>query len=161
MATADMIDHRSLAISLNQRTWALLESKTRTADEDSEMVHVSHASLWHWMQAGTPANIQRGEWLIGRVYVVLGRSEPALHQAKRTTALTRSHARDLEDFDIAYSHELMARALWLSDARSDAIAEWERAKQLGRAIAGEKDREIFEADCAAIPFPGETAGEPV
>ena len=65
------VDHKALAISLNQRTWALLEKEERTEQESDELIHVAHASLWHWLQAGGPVQQQRGEWLVGRTYVVL------------------------------------------------------------------------------------------
>ena len=70
MLMAD-VDHKSLAIALNQRTWTLLEKEARSAAESDEMIHAAHGSLWHWLQAGGPVQQQRGEWLIGRVYVVL------------------------------------------------------------------------------------------
>ncbi|MES0881945.1 hypothetical protein [Roseibium sp. SCP14] len=151
MTLAD-VDHKALAISLNQRIWFLLEKKDRTAEECEEMVHVAHASLWHWLQVGGPVQQQRGEWLIGRVYVVLGIAEAALRHAERTFDLTERHSAELQDFDHAYAYELMARALLLSGDHGKALDMWERAGNLGAEIQGVEDREIFQGDLRAIPF---------
>ena len=86
----DDVDHKALAIALNQRCWTLLEKTGRSSDESDELIHVAHASLWHWLQAGGPVQQQRGEWLIGRVYVVLGVADAALRHAQRTLDLTES-----------------------------------------------------------------------
>ncbi len=154
------VDHKALAIGLNQRTWTLLEKSVRTAEESDEMIHVAHASLWHWLQAGGPVQQQRGEWLVGRVYVVLGVADAASRHARRTFDLTKTHAELLKDFDHAYAHELMARALLLAGQRQQARTNFDEAVRLGEKIAGEKDREIFNADLMAIPFEP-TAGERV
>ncbi|MEM9633456.1 MAG: hypothetical protein AAGA50_19145 [Pseudomonadota bacterium] len=146
------VDHKALAISLNQRIWFLLEKKDRTAEESDEMVHVAHASLWHWLQAGGPLQKQRGEWIIGRVYVVLEVAGAALRHAERTFDLTERHSAELQDFDHAYAYELMARALLLNGDQGKALDMWERAKHLGAEIQGAKDREIFLGDLNAIPF---------
>lgn len=150
--TPDFVDHKALAISLNQRTWSLLEEKTRSAADNDEMIHVAHASLWHWLQAGGPVQQQRGEWLIGRVYVVLGFADAALRQARTTYDLTEKHSGELQDFDHAYAHELMARALDMNGENKQADLMWQKAKDLGSAIKGEKNREIFDGDLKAIPF---------
>ena len=152
MTGAEM-DHKSLAITLNQRTWSLLEKDTRSAAESDEMIHAAHGSLWHWLQAGGPIQQQRGEWLIGRVYVVLGVADAALRHAQRTMDLTDRHLDLLQDFDLAYAHELMARALDLTGDTGKALDMWTKALELGARISGPKDREIFEGDLKAIVFP--------
>jgi hypothetical protein len=57
------------------------------------MLHMAHASRFHWEQVGTPANLARGEWLCSRVYAVLRRPEPCLHHAARGAGDLRA-ARD-------------------------------------------------------------------
>ncbi|WP_422383366.1 hypothetical protein [Roseibium album] len=151
MQTTD-VDHRALAISINQRTWFLLEKKNRSVDESDEMIHAAHASLWHWLQAGGPIQQQRGEWLIGRVYVVLGLRDQALRAATRVLELTKIHSADLQDFDHAYAYELMARALELTGKSTEAVENWQIAMDLGEQIAVTSDRENFERDLRSIPF---------
>ena len=146
------VDHKALAISLNQRVWSLLERKDRSPEDDDEMIHAAHASLWHWLQAGGPVQKQRGEWLVGRVYVVLEQAEASLRHARKVFELTEQHSAELRDFDHAYAFELMARALELNGDGGKAVDMWEKAKSLGAEIDGTKDREIFEGDLKAIPF---------
>ncbi|WP_297590432.1 hypothetical protein [Roseibium sp.] len=146
------MDHQAMAISLNQRVWSLLEKNDRTAEESDEMVHAAHASLYHWLQAGGPVQQQRGEWILGRVYVVLGIADAALRHAQRVIDLTEKHSSELRDFDHAYAFELMARALELNGDRGKAVDMWDMAQKLGAEIEGPKDREIFEGDLKAIPF---------
>ena len=54
-------------------------------EDDDRMLHAAHASRYHWGEAPEcePANLARGEWQISRVYMVLGRAEPAIWHAQR------------------------------------------------------------------------------
>ena len=76
--TGSVTDARLLAAQLFNETWRLMEQEKRTRPDDDRMVHIAHASRYHWGQvpAITPAHLARGEWLISRVYAVLGRPEP-------------------------------------------------------------------------------------
>lgn len=38
----------------------------------------AHASIYHWLHAGTEVHHQRGEWLISKVQAVLGNGTEAL-----------------------------------------------------------------------------------
>jgi hypothetical protein len=42
------------------------------------MVHMAHASRFHWDNVGDDQNRAIGEWQVARVYAVLGRAESAL-----------------------------------------------------------------------------------
>jgi hypothetical protein len=141
------IDHRRLAASLFNRTWDLMEKADRTPAEDDRMLHMAHASRHHWGEVGTPANLSRGEWQCSRVYAVLGRVEPCLHHARRVLALCAEHG--LDDWDLAFGHEALARGLALDGRREEARAEIERA--LAVPIAGEKDRALLLSDLATVP----------
>ena len=137
------MDHRDAAVAANNRTWELLGNDARTEADTREMVHVAHASLWHWLQCGEIENEQRGEWLVSHVYAVIGRGEPAMFHARRCLEITE--AAGLQGFDRAYAYEAMARALALEDDPS--AADWRaRAEQTGAEIADPEDRAIFEAD---------------
>ena len=70
--TAD-VDHRQLGVDLFNGTWKLLDKPDRTADEDALLIHMAHASAYHWLQVGKPENFARSHWLCSRVYSVLGR----------------------------------------------------------------------------------------
>lgn len=135
-----------LAKQTNSRVWVLHDKEERTAEEEQEMIHAAHTSLYHWSQVGTTVNLQRGEWLIGRVYTVLGDGQAALYYARRCMALTEAHRQEMADFDLAWADEGMARALALNGEMAEAKAHWEKARTAGEAIADDEDREIFMGD---------------
>ncbi|MFS8184292.1 hypothetical protein ACMG4P_22450 [Pseudovibrio denitrificans] len=147
------LDHKFIAIELNQRAWALLEKESRSPEENDEMLHVAHASLWHWLQIGTKVNHQRGLWLVGRVHVLLGNREAAMRYARQTMDMTEAHQDDMADFDHAYASELLARATLLSGEEGEAAALFRKAARLGQLIHGEQNRKIFFSDLEAIPYP--------
>ena len=105
---------------------------------------------YHWGEAPEcrPENLARGEWLISRVYCVLGRAEPALWHARR--CLEWVEEAGVGDWDLAYAYEALARA---SAVAGDAAAagEWRaRARQAGDAIGDPEDREHFDEDFATL-----------
>jgi tetratricopeptide (TPR) repeat protein len=138
--------HRYFAIQFNGKTWELLDKPQRTKWEDELMIHSAHASSCHWLEAGTGVHHQRGEWLVSRVYAVLGQGEAALRHARRCLELTEEYADLLEDFDQAYALECVARAHAIAGNREEALRYIELAEEAGRVIADEENREIFFRD---------------
>lgn len=138
--------HGALARELNGETWSLLEKAGRSEAEDQRMIHAAHASCYHWLHAGTPLHEQRGEWLIARVYAVLGAGEAALRHAGRCRVLTEAHADLMQDFDRAYSCEGLARAHAVAGNAEEARRWKEQARKAGGSIAGEENRKIFVGD---------------
>ena len=150
MAETSSDTERSLGVELFNKAWALMEKPDRSPEADDELLHCAHASAYHWMQAGTVANRARSEWQCARVYSVLGRAEPALHHARRCLELCESAPDEIEEFDLPFACEAMARAY---TAAGDAAAarEWlDRARAAGEKIVDEDDRVLLEADLANI-----------
>lgn len=141
--------HRRLAAELFNRVWVLLEQPSRSPVEDDTMLHAAHASRYHWGEIGEPVNLVRGEWQVSRVYAVLQRPEPALWHARRCLELCQQHS--IADFDLAFAYEAMARAHAVA-GQHDATASYvQLARQAGRQIAQQEDRDVFLADLATIP----------
>lgn len=138
--------HLHFAKSLNGRVWALLGKPNRTRAEDDEMLYAAHASCYHWLQVGTGVNHQRGEWLIARVYTVLGIAVSAMRHATRCLELTHAFPDLMEDFDWAFAYEGIARANALTGNHTTAREYIQRAEQSGHAIKDEEDKKIFFAD---------------
>src|SRR6266480_3265651 len=44
--------HRKMAAELFNSTWRLIAKKRRTKDEDDRMIHMAHASRYHWSVVG-------------------------------------------------------------------------------------------------------------
>jgi len=126
-----------------------METENRTLEQDDEMIHATHASAYHWRQAGEIKNFARSEWQCSRVYVVLGRPEPALHHARR--CLEWCEAGEVEDWDVPYAYEALARAHLVAGNEDEAKRLADRARELAADVAGEKDREHLEEDLATLP----------
>lgn len=135
-----------LAKDFNGRVWQLLEKTGRTPDEDEEITLAAAASLCLWLQVGTAVNAQRGHWLLSRVYAVM--SEPALcmKHAVRCMELTEANASIMEDFDIAFANEALARANALQGNPTEARRYHAEASRLGQQISDPEDQQIFLND---------------
>lgn len=135
---------RQLGVDLFNSTWRLIESR----EDDARMVHMAHASAYHWAAAPEclPENRARGEWLVSRVYCLVGRAEPALHHARGCLEWCESHA--LGDWDLAYAYEACARASRV--AGDDAAAGAYLVQAHAVPIADADDREHLHADLETV-----------
>lgn len=131
------------AIDFHGKTWEMLEKKVRTPDEDERMLDYAHASLAHWRSAGAEVRHQRGEWLLARVYAVLGEGNLALKHAHRCYELLEGNKSEMADFDAAFACEAVARAYAVIGDKSGARKFIEMAKKAGEAIKEKDDRDIF------------------
>jgi hypothetical protein len=138
--------HRYFAVQFNGMTWDLLDKAGRTKEEDERMLYSAFASCRHWLEAGTGVHHQRGEWMIARVYSVLGLGEAAVRHANRCLELTEEHASEMEDFDKAFAYEAAARANAVAGNQGEALKYIELAERAGEAIADEQDKGIFVSD---------------
>ena len=142
--TVDGDWHRTQAVSAHQQTWVLLDRATRTRDEDADLVACAFASAYHWARATgrTEANAARGDYLIAKALLAVGRPEAALDWADRCLLTCREHG--LVDFDLAYALEIRARSLRALDRADEAAADW--AAALAVPIADPEDAEWFDRD---------------
>ena len=143
--------HQAFAKECNNATYRLLDKAARSPEETETMIDMAHAARYHWAEGGgTPTNQVRADYLCSRVYAFAGRSEPALHHARQ--ALSEAEAIGLDDFDLAYVHEAMARALACAGEVEAAGAEL--ATAMAVPIADPEDKEVFDADVAMEPWYG-------
>ena len=145
------VDHRKLGADLFNHVWTLLRLPERTPEQDDEMIHAAHASRHHWAAVGTAANVARGEWQVSRVYAEVGRAEPALYHAGRCLAYCEQNPNELEDWDVPYAYEALARA-YLAGGNVDQSREHAaRARELAERVADDEDRELLASDLATLP----------
>jgi DNA-binding transcriptional MerR regulator len=153
--TTDAVDaatHRRLAVELFNRSWRLLELDNRTPTQDDELIHCVHASRHHWGEVGTAAHRARGENQCARVYAALGRPESALHHANRSLELVRAGGEGFEDWDLASTLEVVARANLAADNTAEAEHYAELARRELETIADPDDREVIESQLAELPI---------
>jgi hypothetical protein len=142
-------DERRLAAQLFNGTWELMEKGDRTRADDDRMLHMAHASRYHWGQVGSPGNLARGEWQCSRVYALLQRPEPCLHHAQRVLDICREEG--LSDFDLAFAYEALARGYAIAGQPLYAGLMTERALAAATDIADEEDRRLLLSDLETIP----------
>ncbi|MFC2028343.1 hypothetical protein ACFLTX_00260 [Chloroflexota bacterium] len=140
---------RFFAVRYHGMTWDLLEKKDRDLEEDEKMIDYAHSSLAHWRKAGKEINLQRGYWLLSRVYTTLKLSEPALKYAKRCLQETHDHPDQMEDFDVAFAYEAMARSNAVCGDRKGFQKNFQLAEETGNSIKKGDDREYFQSDLKA------------
>jgi hypothetical protein len=135
---------RQLGVDLFNGTWRLIESR----DDDDLMLLMAYASVYHWAIAPEclPANRARGDWLLSRVYALLGRAEPARHHAHR--CLEWCEGNELGDWDLAFAYEALARASRV--AGDEPAVERYLAQARAVPIAEQDDREQLESDLATV-----------
>jgi hypothetical protein len=144
--TITLKQHEKLAKDSFNATWDFLDKKNRNNEEDLSMIHTVHASRYHWgilvsEGKGTALNLQRGEWIISRVYSVLERGEPALYHAKNCLELTEKN--DIDDFDLAFAYEAMARSNSAMNRKEEFNKYFKLAEEAGEKIKKKEDRDYF------------------
>ena len=148
--TVEPETHRRLGVDLFNKAWTLMEKSDRTPEDDDELIHCAHASAYHWLQVGTPANRARSEWQCSRVYAILGRAEPALHHAQRCLEICEAAPDALEEWDLPFAYEALARAHAVAGNAAETLRFLELGRSGAAGIADEDDRALLDADLATI-----------
>ena len=144
-------ERRRLAVDLFNHAWTLMRLPERTPEQDDELVHAAHASRHHWAEVGTTANLARGEWQVSRVYATLGRAEPAIYHARRCLAYCEADPDALEEWDLPYAYEALARAHAVASDTDESERFAARARELAEQVRDDEDREQLASDLATIP----------
>ena len=138
----------TFATALNAVTWALLRKPDRTSEENEKMLYAAFASAYHHAETGTTVDHQRAEWLIARVYAVLGNGPEALRHAQRCKDLTDKYSDDMADYDRAFAFEALARAHVVGGQPDEAAQYRKLGDEGGKAIADEQSRKVFQDELA-------------
>jgi hypothetical protein len=135
--------HRKAGAKCFNEAWDLLDKKNRTHDEDILMLHLAHASRYHWSLVGTPTNRAVGDWQISRIYVALGQPGLALEFAKECMrACKKGGLSEIEHT----ADEAMARAYGAGMDHAKARRHLNEARRkLDRLSLDKEDRAIYLA----------------
>ena len=146
--------HRTLAIEANNSASDLVRLPVGELDTHAieAMTRQAYAAAHHWSIApgATIANEARAEWLISRVWAVRGNGALSLHHARR--CLDACERGGLEDFDLAYAHEALARAHACLGEVAEARRHQETATRV--PLADDEDESWFREDFSAEPWFG-------
>ncbi|TCC17320.1 hypothetical protein [Kribbella speibonae] len=150
--------HRYFGVELNNETWDLLEQIDENSPllDQERLLYGAYAACLHWLEAGNEANHARGEHLIARVALRIGRVEIGLQHARRCLELVQAFPEQMSDWDEPFAREALARALAAVGEPVAARAELDRARELAGRVAGEGDRKVLEEELAKEPWFGLT-----
>lgn len=139
--------HRRQAVEANNEAFALLAGD-RDPAADERLLRLVHAAAYHWELAtgAGPQHAVRADYLISKALTATGQPERGLAVADRVLAGCLEHA--IADFDLAYAHEVRARALHALGRPEEAAAAWAAARAV--EVADAEDRAIVEADFADL-----------
>lgn len=150
---------RWFGVELNNEVWTRIDTNAVTPDapelDKEHILYSAFASALHWRNAGgTTANIARGEHLISRAAVVAGRYQLALEHATRCLELVESEPGVMEDWDLAFALEALARAQAATGDTDTALVTLKRARAVCAEVSDPEDREIVEAELVREPWFG-------
>jgi hypothetical protein len=150
--------HRWFGAHLNNQAWDVISEgpvPEETPETEKEaFLYSAFASAWHWRQIGDAANAARGEHLISRVATCVGDTVTALRHARRCLELVDRHPEVMAEWDAAFAHEALARALAAAGDRDAAISHLEVARTLTAGIEDEGDRAVLESEFNTEPWFG-------
>jgi hypothetical protein len=151
--------HRYFGVELNNETWDLLEQIDENSPllDQERLLYGAYAACLHWLEAGNEANHARGEHLIARVALRIGRTEIGLQHARRCLELVQALPEQMADWDEPFAREALARALAATGSRDQALAELRRAEELTKQVAQDGDREVLLTELAKEPWFGLTS----
>lgn len=151
--------HRYFGVELNNETWDLLEQIDETSPllDQERVLYGAYAACLHWLEAGNEANHARGEHLIARVALRIGRVELGLEHARRCLQLIQNHPDQMGDWDEPFAREALARALAATGSPDQARAELRRAEELTALVADPRDREVLLTELGKEPWFGLTS----
>lgn len=135
--------HRWFAIEFNNQAWDLVEAADRSPEASEQMLHIAHAALVHWSEAGSELNRQRAECLLATAYLSAGLSEPAIRYGQ--SCVDRSLRSDNEQtaFDRATAHGCLAQALALAGRTAEAAEHFQAAAASAEGLTDAGEHEVY------------------
>lgn len=141
--------HRYFSAHCFNKAWELIEKPNRSPAEDEEMLLLSLASHWHWMQRPdySRSSASIGYWQTSRIYALLGHAE----NARRYGQLCLAAGQESDaPFLLCYAHEALARAESAAGNQAQVEEHLRAARQTAEKITDEQDRQQLLADLSTI-----------
>ena len=140
---------KRLASQANNRAWALSEKRSRSADEDEELLQAANASAFFWKIVGTPKNTGHAALLLAHVYALIGLANPARHYLGRATGYFETAA--VEPWETAFLHAITANVAHAAGDHETHRARLAQAVAVTRDLADAEDRAIVQKTLDIIP----------
>lgn len=135
--------NRWFAIECNNQAWDLVEADERTADQQEKMLHLAHASRYHWQHAGTEINWLRAEVLLSTAYSFANRSENAIIYAESARKLIgqTSEFTPFDQASLSGAHALALSICGESEESKEMFGKFAHDLSL---VAEEEDRNLLK-----------------
>lgn len=140
--------HLTSAKKCYNSTWDFIDMKERSVDQNIEMIRLAQASRYHWGEVGSALEFERGEWLISKVYALLGYGDLALVHAQKCFDICKEN--DIADFDICFAHEALAKAYKVIGIEEKISYHAKIATQLAENIKDKGDKEYTLSELSKI-----------
>jgi len=129
--------------------WDLIEKTTRSPSENKEMIHMSHASMYHWSKRpdGTDQNLSVGCWQLSRVYTLVGEADNAIKYGR--LCLDHSKKDGVAVVFLGYAYEALARAYALAGDGEKKEAFMKKAIQIAEGLSSD-DKAQLQGDLETI-----------
>jgi hypothetical protein len=143
--------HERFAAECFNAAWDLIETPSRSMDDDEQMLLRAMTSIWHWTQRPdcTQQNLAIGYWQVSRIHALLGRADEARRYGE--LSLAASSNEDVAPFALAYAFEALARAEAVAgnaDARDGYIT---RARAVVDMMSDADTAKMVVDDLETIP----------
>lgn len=142
------MEHKKMAVDCFNSTWDLIDKADRDEADTLKMIHMAHASRYHWGEIGTPLEWSRGEWQISRVYALAGLGESALYHGKH--ALKYCLENSIGDFDLAFAYEAIARAYSVLANDAEKQTYKLKAEEASKGIEKKENLDYFLSELVTI-----------
>jgi tetratricopeptide (TPR) repeat protein len=142
MSQSEANFHRESAKKCFNQAWDYLDKKERDAKDEQEMLHLAHASRYHWSLVGDPRKLAVGDWQISRIYAALNEPHLALRFAKST--LENCQKNKLSEL-LPSAYEGMARAYTVAKDYQSARNYVNKAREQLASSTGldDEDKKIY------------------
>ena len=140
--------HRYFSAHCFNKAWTLIETAERMPKDDHEMLTLSFASLWHWMQREdcSRRNLSIAYWQLARVFALLRDGA----NATRYGEMCLEQSAGEPPFFLAYAHEALARAATLTGDSSRVARHLAEAGRLARLVDNAEDRAMLDKDLLSV-----------
>ena len=153
MATEKQFDstsaHEYFSKTCFNSVWDLIDKDSRSPREDEEMIHMAHASVYHWSQRTdcTDQNLSIGYWQLSRVYALINEADNAIKYGR--SCLDYSQKEGVAEVFLGYAYEALARAFALTeeDKKKDELIK--KAAQIAEGLSPD-DRTQLQGDLVTI-----------
>jgi hypothetical protein len=142
--------HKYFSAHCFNRAWDYIDMAERKPDEETAMLQLSLASLWHWTQREdiTFTNLSIGYWQVSRVFALLRQAENARIYAK--LCLQAAQEEGVEPYYSGMANEALARAEFIAGDRDAMQGYLDQARQIADSLSDREEKEMMLKDLATI-----------